>query len=238
MAYPSMNKKYMQTKYNVTKCSKRNTVKYIVIHYTGTLASAKNNCIYFGSGNRKASADYFIDTDGAIYKFNGDCANYYTWHCGGGKSYGAKNSNSIGIEVVSKGAEFTAKQKAALQKLVTAIMADYGVKTENVIRHYDCNTIRKRCPAPYCGSSAKNKKWQTLKATITSTKQAVKTTSKAYKVKITASALNVRSGAGTKYKVVTTVKKNDVYTIVQTKNGWGKLKSGAGWIKLSYTKKV
>lgn len=59
-----------------------------------------------------------------------------------------------------------------------------------------------------------------------------------YKVKITATELNVRSGASTKYKVVTTVKKGEVYTIVDEKNGWGKLKSGAGWISLNYTKKI
>ena len=28
------------------------------------------------------------------------------------------------------------------------------------------------------------------------------------------------------------------YTIVEEKDGWGKLSSGAGWIKLSYTKKI
>lgn len=61
---------------------------------------------------------------------------------------------------------------------------------------------------------------------------------KAYKVKVTADVLNVRAGAGTNYKVVTTVKKNQVYTIVDEKNGFGKLKSGAGWISLNYTKKV
>lgn len=59
-----------------------------------------------------------------------------------------------------------------------------------------------------------------------------------YKVQITASALNVRAGASTKYKVNTVVKKNEIFTIVGVKNGWGKLKSGAGWINLSYTKKV
>ena len=32
--------------------------------------------------------------------------------------------------------------------------------------------------------------------------------------------------------------KNEVYTIVEEKDGWGKLKSGTGWIKLSYAKKV
>ena len=59
-----------------------------------------------------------------------------------------------------------------------------------------------------------------------------------YKVKITANTLNVREGAGTGYKVNTTVKKGEVYTIVAEKNGWGKLKSGAGWICLNYTKKM
>lgn len=59
-----------------------------------------------------------------------------------------------------------------------------------------------------------------------------------YKVKITASVLNVRAGAGTGYKITTSVKKGGVYTIVAESNGWGKLKSGAGWIKLSYTQKV
>ena len=59
-----------------------------------------------------------------------------------------------------------------------------------------------------------------------------------YVVQITASTLNVRSGAGTGYKVVTTVRKNQKYTIVEEKNGWGKLKSNVGWISLTYTKKV
>lgn len=59
-----------------------------------------------------------------------------------------------------------------------------------------------------------------------------------YKAKITASTLNVRIGPGTVYAIVTTVKKDDVYTIVEVKNNWGKLKSGAGWISLEYTKKL
>lgn len=63
-------------------------------------------------------------------------------------------------------------------------------------------------------------------------------TPSAYKVKVTADSLNVRAGAGTSYKVVMTIKKGQVYTITQEKNGWGKLKSGAGWISLKYTKKV
>ena len=59
-----------------------------------------------------------------------------------------------------------------------------------------------------------------------------------YLVAITASALNVRKGPGTNYGVATSVKKGDVFTIVDENNGWGKLKSGAGWISLNYTKRI
>lgn len=59
-----------------------------------------------------------------------------------------------------------------------------------------------------------------------------------YLVKITADVLNVRRGPGTSYRIATTVRKNGIYTIVDESDGWGKLKSGAGWIKLSYTTRV
>ena len=59
-----------------------------------------------------------------------------------------------------------------------------------------------------------------------------------YLVKINTSVLNVRAGAGTNYKITTQVKINEVYTIVDENGDWGKLKSGAGWINLAYTKKV
>ena len=61
---------------------------------------------------------------------------------------------------------------------------------------------------------------------------------KSYLVKINTDVLNVRAGAGTQYPVVTQVKRGQVYTIVDEVNGWGKLKSGAGYIKLSYTVRV
>lgn len=57
-------------------------------------------------------------------------------------------------------------------------------------------------------------------------------------VKINTAVLNVRSGPGTNYRVTTSVKKNEIYTIVATSNNWGRLKSGAGWICLDYTVRV
>lgn len=64
-----------------------------------------------------------------------------------------------------------------------------------------------------------------------------------YKVKVTASSLNIRKGAGTNYAKNGCIKNKGVYTIVAESKGkgatmWGKLKSDAGWISLDYTKKI
>lgn len=59
-----------------------------------------------------------------------------------------------------------------------------------------------------------------------------------YLVRINASALNIRKGPGTNYDITGCIRDRGVYTIVNESNGWGKLKSGAGWISLKYTKKI
>lgn len=74
--------------------------------------------------------------------------------------------------------------------------------------------------------------------TSVTTTPAVKAETGAYRVKVTAFALNVRRGPGTGYNIVTVIKDKGVYTITEEKNGWGRLRSGAGWISLKYTKRV
>ena len=59
-----------------------------------------------------------------------------------------------------------------------------------------------------------------------------------YKVKIMVDALNIRAGAGTEYKINGCIRDYGVYTIVDEQNGFGKLKSGQGWICLEYTKRI
>ena len=59
-----------------------------------------------------------------------------------------------------------------------------------------------------------------------------------YSVRVTANVLNIRKGPGTSYAITGTIRNKGVYTIVQKSGRWGKLKSGAGWINLDYTKKV
>lgn len=90
--------------------------------------------------------------------------------------------------------------------------------------------LKEKAATPTTSSKTDNKK------TTSSTPAA--STFKEYKVKVNVYALNVRAGAGTSYKINAVIKQNEVYTITEEKNGWGKLKSGAGWINLQYVKKI
>ena len=64
------------------------------------------------------------------------------------------------------------------------------------------------------------------------------TAAKSYKVKVIVDALNIRSGPGIQYKINSCIRDCGVYTITEEKNGFGRLKSGAGWISLDYVIKV
>ncbi len=59
-----------------------------------------------------------------------------------------------------------------------------------------------------------------------------------YVVRVTADALNIRKGPGTGYDVAGCIRDKGSYTIVEEQKGWGRLKSGAGWISLAYTDTV
>lgn len=50
--------------------------------------------------------------------------------------------------------------------------------------------------------------------------------------------LNVRTGPGSNCGINMAIPQGGKYTIVETSGCWGKLKSGAGWIHLGYTKRV
>lgn len=65
-----------------------------------------------------------------------------------------------------------------------------------------------------------------------------------FKVQISISDLNIRKGPGTNYAATGKFTGKGVFTIVETKQGtgsakgWGKLKSGAGWIALDYAARI
>lgn len=121
-----------------------NSIKYIVMHYTGNKGdTAKNNAVYFNGGDRNASANYFVD-DTEIYQVVEDAR--ASWNCGDGKGkYGITNQNSISIEMCcdSNGNISTQTENNALD-LVKHLQKKYNISNNNVVRHYDAS--RKICP--------------------------------------------------------------------------------------------
>lgn len=63
-----------------------------------------------------------------------------------------------------------------------------------------------------------------------------------YLIKTTVPCLMIRKGPGINYpitgKIEEPAENKKKYTIVEEKNGWGRLKSGAGWIYLWYTRRA
>ena len=137
---------------NYTKGRGGKSIKEMTTHYTATSASAHNNLVYFSRKGANASEHLFVDKDGSIRQ----SVNFAdtAWSVGNF----AHNQQSVSVEVVSAGEDFTSAQVNALKEIYQYLNKNYGVKT--VIRHYD--VTGKRCPAPYIDGN----KWAKVKAQI------------------------------------------------------------------------
>lgn len=173
-----------------TSAAPSRAVRYIVIHYTAGTHSRKgaaiNCCEWWKRPDTKASADFVVD-DETIVQYNPDIRNRYTWHCGGAKysTMGGRlhgivtNYNSIGIELCSTSLSgkvenandsrwtFTPQVLANARKLVRALMEEYGIGAENVVRHWDVNG--KLCPGikGWNADSGHELEWQKFRAGLT-----------------------------------------------------------------------
>ena len=120
-------------------------IAYIVVHDTGNPApgaDAMAHYHYFGGGNRRASAHYFVDDHGVVQIIEDA---YAAWHCGDGRGKrGITNRNSIGVEIcINRGVD----RRAALahaRDLVRELMAFYRIPKDHVVRHFDASG--KICP--------------------------------------------------------------------------------------------
>ena len=54
---------------------------------------------------------------------------------------------------------------------------------------------------------------------------------------VTANALNIREKAGTNYKILKVLNKNDSVKISKVSGNWGKLSDNPGWVSMKYLKK-
>ena len=245
------------TKVNFTDANRgTGQIRYLVKHYVGATGGAEANCKYFYSTYRGASSHYFVGHDGEIWQCVEDSD--IAWHCGASayKHPECRNSNSIGVELcVLKDANgkwyYTEATKKAAVQLFVYLMDRYGIDADHVLRNYD--VTGKTCGEPDVRKGSRV--WSEFKKDLAayrdgSTGEAAApvpepaggNTGETYLVQTTCDALNIRAGAGTGYRITGTIREKahekKKYTIVEEKNGWGRLKSGAGWISLAYTKRV
>ena len=241
--------------------SKRSTVniKYIVIHFTANDGDTdENNGKYFKNNVVGASAHYFIDDDSVTQSVPDD---YVAWsvggskysNCsstGGGKFYGkATNNNTLNIEIcddVKNGVIYPSQATIDNVIAFTKVkMNEYNIPASNVIRHFD--VTGKSCPSYWTNNSKwQSEFWNKLNGTTSSTTTTTSNSSTdvPFSIKVDkvdkCDVLNIRKEPKANSEKTGELKYNDpnIYTIIEVKNGWGKLKSNVGWINLSYTKKV
>lgn len=240
------------TRISPNKTSPRNhKIDTITIHCMAGNLTVERCGEGFAKRTRMASSNYGIGSDGRIGLYVEEKDR--SW-CSSNK---ANDMRAVTIEVANDGGAATGwhvseAAMTSLIALVTDICRRNGIKQllwkgdKKLIGQVDKQNMtvhrwfkNKACPGDYLyGKHAYIAAEVNKRLGVTEAQPAEQPTSSNYKVRITAGTLNVRAGAGTSYKVTTTVKKGGIYTITAEQNGWGKLKSGAGWISLKYTEKV
>lgn len=211
-----------QEKY-LLKCPYKMTPTRIVVHNTANDASARNEVKYMQDNKSQTSFHYAVDDKEVIQALP---LNRNSWNAGDGRN-GKGNREGISIEICyskSGGSRFILAEKRAA-KLIAEILDQRGWDISKVTKHQDYS-------GKYCPHRTLDMGWNRFLKMI----EAERKTS--FKVRVTADSLNYRAGAGVQYKINGVIKDQGVYTIIDKKNGWGKLKSGAGWINLKYTKSV
>lgn len=262
MAYTNsklVNHKHLSPNHSGTR---NHVIDTITIHCVVGQCSAETLGNIFADANRQASSNYGVGYDGRIGLYVEE--KNRSW-C---SSSSVNDNRAITIEVASDTYDpYKVNDKAynALIKLVADICKRNGIKklkwstnkNERMNHLNGCNMTvhrdyaNKSCPGDYLygkmGDIASKVNKLLGASTTTATTTPAKPTSTAFKpylVRVTADALNIRKGAGTNYKVTGCITGGGVYTIVDEKKGtgstkgWGKLKSGAGWIALDWVKKL
>lgn len=223
---------YTKISPNRTSPRKKPIRKITIHHMAGNLTVEQCGAV-FAPTSRKASSNYGIGTDGRIGMYVEEKDRAWT------SSSPDNDNQAVTIEVANNtiGPNWTVSDKAmtSLIDLCVDICKRNGIqrlnftgdKTGNLTMH--CYFKSTLCPGPYLKS-----KFPYIASEVNK-RLGAEAAPEPFIVQITASSLNVRKGPGTSYTVAQTVSKGQVFTIVQQQGGWGKLKSGAGWISLKYT---
>ena len=230
---------------NITKnrTSPRNhAIDTITIHCIAGQWTAKQGCDYFATTDRECSANYVVGKDGSIGLSVPEADR--SW-CSSNRD---NDNRAVTIEVASDTSHpyaVTDAAYAALIELVADICKRNGIKKllwkadKSLIGQVDKQNMTvhrwfadKACPGDYLYqrhgaiAEAVNAKLGTGTEQTVSSFPAVPFT-----VRVIINDLNYREGPGMSYAVKGQTGKG-VFTITEVQDGWGKLKSGAGWIYL------
>lgn len=160
--------------------------------------------------------------------------NMKCWGCGSG-SKGSYNNSYIQFEICEDGltdAKYFAEAFKVAAELCRSLMKKYGIPASKVVSHHEAHEKGYASNHGDCDhwlkKQGKNMAWF---------RSQLGSSSVPYKVKATASDVPVRKGPGSSYAKVQTLAPG-TYTIVAEKDGWGQLKSKAGWILLDKVKRA
>ena len=138
-----------------------NSCAYVVVHNTANTASAYNEACYAHNSQHASSYHYVLDgTD--IYQTLSDYDTAWAVGAWSGATQLIRNNQSISIEVCSAGTEFTNDEIVQLRYLVQKLMSTHNIPASNVVRHYDCHTGHKACPAAYVNNDAWYELWSQI----------------------------------------------------------------------------
>tara|TARA_B110000438_G_scaffold277208_1_gene299638 strand:+ start:497 stop:1222 length:726 start_codon:yes stop_codon:yes gene_type:complete len=133
-----------------SKKRSKNSIKIIVIHYTG-MQSERESLAKLCNPKSKVSSHFLINQNGKVYRLVQD--DRVAWHAGKScwGNYKNLNKNSIGIELVNKGHQlgytnFKKKQLISLIKILKKTIRKYKIKKKYIVGHSDIAPLRKIDP--------------------------------------------------------------------------------------------
>lgn len=136
-----------------------NNPEYIVIHYIGATGTARNNADYFYSGDRQASAHFYI---GETECWQGTEIYNGSWAVGNTRTE-VNNQNSINIEMECANPQLFVTDKTIQNtcELVAYLMKQYNIPLSKVRSHYEVSGKTKICP-----NFANTSRWTEMKNKI------------------------------------------------------------------------
>ena len=225
------------------KTEREGSITKIIIHHMAGILTCEQCASIFAKPSRCASANYLIGKDGKI-ECNVD-EEFRAW-TSGSREYDMK---AITIEVSNSSLAPNWEVSDVCMKSLFELCADicrrYCIVPEftgdlkgSILFHSMLQATA--CPGPYIKSRIEYIVEEINKKLCLNTEKPKneKQDFSSYKVKVTCDCLNIRKYANSKSQKLGQITDHGVYTIVEEQGGWGKLKSGLGWICLKYTKEV